>query len=115
MTGKLRQKVTPYSLTSNSDGQGGNYESWSAGTAVFANVERQSGSKQLLYNQIYEGEIYEVVMRYDTGSSFDTDTTKFLYDGKDLIIHETFRVKPEGSRRQQQDRYIGFICSVKNE
>ena len=118
MTGQLRQKVTFRTLTATPDGQGGSYESWADSKSVFAKVERVStvsgGKKAVLYNQMYEGEIYEVICRYDSVSSFDFGTSQITYDSKTLVIHETFQVKPEGTRRQQSDRYLGFICSVKN-
>ena len=114
MTGQLRQKITFRTLTATPDGQGGSYESWSTSKSMFAKVERASGKKAVLYNQMYEGEIYEVICRFDSVSSFDFGTSQITYDSKTLVIHETFQVKPEGTRRQQSDRYLGFICSVKN-
>lgn len=119
MTGQLRQKIRFRTVTQSSDGQGGNYERWNDGSFIFAKVTRptgiKSGSKQMLYNQMYEGEIYEVICRYDSVSDFEFGRSYILYDGKTLVIHETFRVQPPTTRRQQQDRYLGFICSVKNE
>lgn len=114
MTGKLRQKVTVQSATQNSDGQGGSYEAWTTDKTVFAHVERTTGAKQTSYNQIYEGEIYEVICRYDSVSDVKQGDNRFVYDGRNLTIHESSRVKPETTRRQQTDRYLKFICSVKN-
>jgi len=113
MTGELRQKITIQSFTQTSDGQGGFYENPSTVKTAFAKVERMSGKRQVEYQQLYEGEIYEVTMRYNTASTIKQGDNRLIYEGKNLTIHEEAQVATT-LRRKEGDRYIKFICSAKS-
>ena len=107
MTGKLRQKVTVESVTQASDGQGGSYETWASVGTVFADVKIVKGQRQVELGKMYDGQVYEITMRYYTASDFKQGSHRFIYGSDTLTIHSVYQ--PD-----ERKNLLIFLCSKRN-
>ena len=82
--GKMDERIDWYRVTSVSDSQGGYTETTAKIYSCWANIEPITGSRSLLYAQLYNGQGY---MIYQRSNSTVTPKDYILWGSKKLTVH----------------------------
>ena len=106
MIGQMRHRVVVQAVTVTATGSGGSTEEWGNVGTYWSKVEQVSGTRLLAYNQVYEGNVFKVTMRYHPALDFEVQTHRFLYNGQELVIHTSELIK-------QRQVWVVFTCSAK--
>lgn len=106
-TSMLRQRLTVITFSSSLDGQGGLTSTSSTVSTVWAQVKRKKARQNLIDGGVFEQEIFDIIMRYETGKAFKPETHRFQYQGIEMTINARTRI-------DQIDSYLTFTCTAKN-
>lgn len=105
--GALRHRITIQKLNLTRDGQGGQTETWSDFSIVWADVQPVSANERLYTRQIQYQRSHKVIIRYLEDLTKDvTSTFRFLFDSR------TFQIK--GIRRLDEKKFWLLIDAEEN-
>ena len=104
--GLLRQQLTVYSLGTTDRGDGGSKTTLTSLGVKWAYVQQEDGQRADEFAQIYEGDMYTVIMRYDTASAYKPQTHQFVFGSTTLVIHAV-------DNFGQRNHFLKFTCASK--
>ena len=106
MIGRMRHRVVVQSVTATPTATGGSTEAWATVGTYWADVKQVRADRMYRYQQITEGTVFEVRMRYLPALDFDIQTHRLQYQGQEIVIHSRLVEK-------QRQAYIVFTCVAK--
>lgn len=105
--GAFSHRVTVKTFATSSDGQGGTTSTASTVATVWAKVDKKKAKQNLIEGGIFEEEVFEVTMRYETAKNYYPQTHVFQYEGTEMTIHHRQEVK-------EDEHFLIFTCQAKN-